>query len=119
MEVTKAQVIIKPWGHETIIADSPAYGCKLLLVKKGHRLSLQRHKLRDETWYILRGNMAIFTSSTPGHRRYLYTGDVITIPRGVWHRIAAEQGDVKLIEVTNGYVEGDIERKEDDYGRED
>ena len=55
VEVTKAQVIIKPWGHETIIADSPAYGCKLLLVKKGHRLSLQKHQQRDETWYVLKG----------------------------------------------------------------
>ncbi len=110
----KAERIEKPWGCEELIADEPTYGCKILTVKKGHRLSLQKHKLRDETWYVLKGNAHVNVYAIP---LVLRPGNMIQIPRGIWHRLGAVETDVKIIEATNGYVDDDIERKEDDYGR--
>ena len=112
----QAKVINKPWGHEIAIANEPAYGAKILMVKKNHRLSLQRHQQRDETWYVIWG-CAIITigESVLRYKRE----EIVQIPRGTWHRLGAEKKDIYVLEVTNGYVEGDIERKEDDYGRED
>ena len=109
-----SEQIIKPWGKEVLIADEPAYGCKILSVNKGQRLSLQRHQQRDETWYVLKGN-AIVTIGTI--KMVLRTGNIVLVPHNVWHRLGTGKTDVQVIEVTNGYVEGDIERKEDDYGR--
>ena len=109
-----SEQIEKPWGSEVIIADKPGNGCKLLTVKQGHRLSLQRHQQRDEMWYVLSGN-AIVTIGTV--KMVLRPGSMVSILRNVWHRLGAGKTDVQIIEVTNGYVEGDIERKEDDYGR--
>ena len=106
--------IEKPWGSETLIADEPTYGCKLLSVTHGHRLSLQRHQLRDETWYVLKGKAYVTIETT---KLVLRPGRIVQVPRNVWHRLGAVESDVQIIEVTSGYVEGDIERKEDDYGR--
>ena len=109
-----AEHIDKPWGKETILADEPAYGSKILTVKRGNRLSLQRHHKRDETWYVLKGS-AIVTIGTI--KMTLRPGGLVQVPRNVWHRLGAGKTDVQIIEITSGYVDGDIERKEDDYGR--
>ena len=112
----QAKVISKPWGHEIAIANESGYGAKILMVKKGHRLSLQRHQQRDETWYVIWGHAIITAGDVTLH---CGNSELVQIPRGMWHRLGANKKDVYVLEVTNGYVEGDIERKEDDYGRKD
>ena len=39
----------KPWGHEVWWARTERYVGKLLHVKKGESLSLQYHRVKDET----------------------------------------------------------------------
>ena len=106
--------IEKPWGSEVIIANKPENGCKLLTVKQGHRLSLQRHQQRDAMWYVLSGNAHVTLNS---FKMVMRPGSMVSVPRNTWHRLGTGKSDVQIIEVTNGYVAGDIERKEDDYGR--
>lgn len=110
----KAETVKKPWGHETIIADEPTYGAKILHVDKGEMLSLQRHKERDETWFVLRGTPQI-TDGNITHT--LLVNDIIQIARGTWHRLIGYRTEAVVLEVTNGYIDGDIERKDDKYGR--
>ena len=43
----------KPWGHELIFAENERYAGKLLVLEAGHRLSLQYHRRKDETIYVL------------------------------------------------------------------
>lgn len=40
----------KPWGHEIMFAVTEKYINKILFIKKSHRLSLQYHKQKDETF---------------------------------------------------------------------
>ncbi|HVO31919.1 MAG TPA: cupin, partial [bacterium] len=49
----------KPWGHEIIWAATPAYVGKLLHIKAGHALSLQYHKVKDETVYVQSGTLLL------------------------------------------------------------
>jgi len=109
------EVVEKPWGREIIIADESTYGAKILVVMAGERLSLQRHHLRDETWYVLKGTPRV----TNGEKTVvLRAGDLVQIPRCQWHRLEGYKGEAWVLEITNGYVDGDIERKDDKYGRQ-
>ena len=109
----------RPWGGYQILAggnDGPA-AVKILTVNPGSRLSLQTHQLRSEEW----------TAVSPGLKAQI--GDEIIeltpfctyrIPVGTVHRIINDSMEVgHIVELLFGvYDEEDIERLEDDYGRE-
>ena len=61
-EVTK---VPKPWGHEIIWAKTDRYVGKILHVKAGHALSVQYHNRKDETVYLLSGEL-IYWVKLPG-----------------------------------------------------
>jgi mannose-6-phosphate isomerase len=54
VEVT---TVPKPWGHETIWAKTDRYVGKVLHIKAGHALSVQYHRQKDETVFLLSGQL--------------------------------------------------------------
>jgi len=117
MEDKFPQKTEKPWGFELLFAHTPRYAGKLIFVKKGHRLSLQYHKKKDESIYLFEGKALI---EIEGSDRQLVQavaqpGYCLRIPPRTKHRVAAIE-DTTLIEVSTPELE-DIERLEDDYHR--
>ena len=106
--------IVRPWGGYTIMKKTNTYWVKKLYVKKGARLSLQRHQHRDEVWYVLSGEI----TACIGNKQYpAKSGEVVHIPKETKHRIVGTKEAV-VLEVAFGKVlERDIVRYEDDYGR--
>ncbi len=107
----------RPWGHYEILSDKNDHKVKRIIVLPGKRLSLQKHKYRSEHWFIVAGKGTI----TLGDRNFdLSKGDSIDIGCGEIHRVE-NKGDSNLvfIEVQCGesFLEEDIERLEDDFGR--
>ena len=47
----------KPWGHELIWARTDRYVGKILHIEPGHLLSLQYHEQKDETIFVLTGEI--------------------------------------------------------------
>ena len=47
----------KPWGHETIWAHTDRYVGKILHITAGQALSVQYHERKDETVFLLTGEM--------------------------------------------------------------
>jgi len=107
----------RPWGYYQVLADEPEYKAKKIVVYPGRRLSLQRHRLRSEHWYVVQGE-AMVTRNEEDIR--LEKGQAVDIPQGAWHRIMNPGNEnMVFIEVQTGdyFGEDDIERREDDYGR--
>ncbi|HEY0194141.1 MAG TPA: hypothetical protein VGC42_23650, partial [Kofleriaceae bacterium] len=52
-------VVDKPWGHELIWAQTERYVGKILHIRAGEALSLQYHRVKDETIMLLRGRMQL------------------------------------------------------------
>ena len=54
----------KPWGNELWIADGvrTPYALKRILFKAGNRTSLQVHKFKFETNYVLSGSGILYRS---------------------------------------------------------
>ncbi|MGH7814116.1 MAG: phosphomannose isomerase type II C-terminal cupin domain [Candidatus Binataceae bacterium] len=107
----------RPWGYYRILDEGNGYKVKLMMVKPGHRLSLQRHKRRAEHWHVIEGTALVTRND---EEIALSAGESIDIPRTAWHRVRNPgDSDLVFIEVQTGdyFGEDDIERREDDYGR--
>jgi mannose-6-phosphate isomerase len=107
----------KPWGHEEIWAETARYVGKTLVVREGHRLSLQHHVVKDETIRIASGTLRLTMEDANGVLRELTLGpgQAVRIPPGRRHRMLAIT-DVEILEVSTPELD-DIVRHEDDYGR--
>ena len=107
----------RPWGTFEILTESNGYKVKRIVVKPGHRLSLQLHGVRSEHWVVVAGEAL----ATVGEREVRIGVDqAIHIPPKTKHRIANLGPEpVIFIEVQcGGYLgEDDITRFEDDYNR--
>lgn len=108
---------VRPWGYFEILFQSNERTIKKLVVKPNQRISLQRHSLRDEFWFIENGK-AIVTLGE--NEQVLIRGNYIMIPKGTLHRIwnFNREEDLVLIEIAYGvFKEDDIIRYQDDYNR--
>jgi len=109
-------VIDKPWGFEKIWAFSnreDGYVGKIIHIKDGHRLSLQKHEKKEETILVMNGTLELVLEDGI---LCLNEGDSFHITPGVVHRFSAASGDCTLIEVSTKELD-DVIRLEDDYGR--
>jgi mannose-6-phosphate isomerase len=110
-------VVEKPWGHELIWARTDRYVGKILHVKAGHALSLQYHRVKDETIMLLSGRMEIvsFADGEPPQSRELGIREPFHITPGLRHRMVAIE-DTDVLEVSTPELD-DVVRLEDRYGR--
>src|SRR5262249_48408393 len=111
------QRVEKPWGHELIWARTAGYVGKILHIKAGHRLSLQYHRVKEETILLARGKMTLVFENEKGQLEevLLKEGEAHHITVGRQHRmIALEECDV--FEVSTPQVD-DVVRVADGYGR--
>lgn len=107
----------RPWGYYVVLADEPDLKVKRIVVHPGKRLSLQRHRMRAEHWYVLKGEAVVTRDDKELH---LKAGEAIDIPRGAVHRVRNPgRDDMAFVEIQTGdyFGEDDIERLEDDFGR--
>jgi mannose-6-phosphate isomerase len=109
----------KPWGWELIWADTEHYVGKVLFLKAGESLSLQFHRVKDESWYLHSGRAKVELGDAG---EGVLKEEVVAAPAffrfrpGTVHRVRAIE-DTTIIEVSTPQLD-DIVRLEDDYGRE-
>jgi mannose-6-phosphate isomerase-like protein (cupin superfamily) len=107
----------KPWGYELRWAVTDRYLGKLIHVDAGHSLSLQYHVQKDETLFVLSGDLDLVLEDGSGtvrtHR--LTAGMSARVRPGRRHRFRAVT-DVDICEVSSPEID-DVVRLEDDYGR--
>jgi mannose-6-phosphate isomerase len=113
------KVVPKPWGEERWLAHTDRYAGKLLILKKGHRLSLQYHERKHETQYVDSGRIKYTLGSIdrPGEYEEIIApaGTAVMLPPGAIHRMEALE-DSRFFEVSTPELT-DVVRLEDDYGR--
>jgi mannose-6-phosphate isomerase len=106
----------KPWGHELIWAVTDRYVGKILHIEPGHVLSLQYHQKKDESIYVLRGEIVlrIQQDDTLIERR-LGEGEAFHIRPRVVHQFEAVIAS-DLLEASTPELD-DVVRLKDRYGR--
>jgi mannose-6-phosphate isomerase-like protein (cupin superfamily) len=109
----------KPWGHELIWAKTDRYAGKVLFVRAGESLSLQFHRQKDESWYVLggRAELELGRVGDPVTKtEVIAKGAAFRFEAGTVHRVRAVE-DTTILEVSTPELE-DVVRLEDSYGRE-
>jgi len=109
--------IEKPWGGEELIEVNDRYMFKRLTMRAGHRCSLQYHKVKRETIYVLSGSLRILSGpSAEALGAKIYgPGETITLAPGVVHRMEGVTDSVYL-EASTPELD-DVVRLGDDYQR--
>jgi quercetin dioxygenase-like cupin family protein len=130
----EVRVVPKPWGHETIWANTDLYVGKVLHIKAGQSLSLQYHNLKDETIHLLSGTMIYRVGTEKGRKPEagsqkagdgqvpelrvieLKAGESFRNEPGTVHQMEAVT-DCVLLEASTPHLD-DVVRLTDRYGRE-
>jgi mannose-6-phosphate isomerase len=114
--LTPIKRVPKPWGYELIFAKTDRYVGKILHINKGESLSLQYHEMKDETLFVVTGELRL-TLEWNGDRREqpLRAGEAFHIPPRLIHRMEAVV-DTDVAEVSTTELD-DVIRLEDRYGR--
>jgi mannose-6-phosphate isomerase len=109
----------KPWGHETIWALSDRYMGKILHINAGHELSVQYHNEKDETIYVLSGQIVYRVQRDATDTLddvQLKVGESFRNTPGTIHQMVALT-DCEVLEVSTPHMH-DVVRLSDRYGRE-
>lgn len=109
----------RPWGGWVVLDKTAQLVVKKLIVAPGERISLQRHKFRSERWIVMQGEAQVQKGE---ETLMLRAGDGVLIPQNTKHRLNnSGDGELLVLEIQFGELlsEDDIERLEDDYGRND
>jgi len=111
------KMVLKPWGHELIFAVTKDYVGKILVIKAGHQLSLQFHKVKEETIFLRSGVMKFLIENDSGvvEEHLLTAGKSFHIRPNRKHRMVSVE-DCEVFEVSTPHLD-DVVRLEDSYGR--
>jgi mannose-6-phosphate isomerase len=116
---TEVRRVSKPWGHETIWAANDLYVGKILHITAGHALSKQYHRVKDETVYLLSGQLKYCVQLEGSERPedvMLKQGEAFRITPGTIHYMEAVT-DCDVLEASTPHLD-DVVRLQDRYGRE-
>ena len=112
--------IEKPWGWEIhFVPDDKPYMGKILHIKAGMRLSLQKHDEKEESWWLLTGRAMLIIENDEGEL------EEIEMKRDAGYSCQVNQKhrlkgitDCDIVEVSTPEI-GTTYRLEDDFERDD
>ena len=106
-EVCEGCKVPKGWGEELIIENNEMYCGKLLKFKAGCKFSMHYHLIKDETWYVDKGEFIyrwIDTETAETIEQKLKVGDVVRQRIGQPHQLEAFQHSIMKDGVDNNGV---------------
>jgi mannose-6-phosphate isomerase-like protein (cupin superfamily) len=116
----KVHVVEKPWGHEEWLSVTKRYVLKKLVLKKGARFSLQYHKKKEESLYLITGKIKLTLGKADKSGRLEVSvfkrGETLHLLPKTIHRAEALEESV-IIEASTPHLL-DVVRLSDDYRRE-
>ena len=108
--------VTRAWGWYKVLNDKISYKIKELVILPGKSLSMQRHFLRSEHWYVLNGrcHLIIRNNHTEEIINLSALSEGYLIPTKVWHKATnSSDKNCHILEVQYGHkcIEEDIERE--------
>ncbi len=113
MTSSEIKIVPKGWGYEKWIVNTEEYCGKLLHIVKGKKCSWHYHKLKDETFYLQRGQLLVRYSDDDdfenSKKLIMMEGDKFHVYRGLRHQMFALQ-DSDLFEFSTQHFDSDSNR---------
>lgn len=113
----KKKIILKPWGSEEILSHNNRYVLKKLTMKKGKRCSLQYHRKKHETVYVISGKLKVTIGKSLKRMKSLSLkkNQSLILEPFIYHRMEGLEKTVYL-EASTPQL-SDVVRISDDYNR--
>ena len=91
IEMYEPRILIRDWGSETIVAETPDYLGKILVYMPGKAGGLQFHVEKDESFHLSEGWGYLDYDAGDGKltRKVMTAGQTVHIPAGAVHRFEA------------------------------
>lgn len=99
------QIVPKVWGEEHWLVNEDYCG-KRLMVKKGYQCSIHYHKLKDETFHLVKGKIILELN---GNKIIMNAGESQRVKPGEKHRFIGLE-DSELIEFSTNHRDDDSYR---------
>jgi cytidyltransferase-like protein len=113
----KTSKTLREWGWYRVLDSKPGYKVKELVIEPGKSLSDQRHAMRSEHWYVLKGVCTMLTEIN--NIKQIHTlkelSSGFVIEKSVWHKaMNRSTAPCHILEVQYGEScdELDIERRD-------
>tara|TARA_R110002020_G_scaffold372852_1_gene584259 strand:- start:51 stop:464 length:414 start_codon:yes stop_codon:yes gene_type:complete len=103
----------KAWGYENWIINNELYCGKLLVFKINKQFSMHYHLLKDEAWYISKGEFLykwIDTENATEQETIVKKGDCIHLMPGQPHQMLALTEEATIFEVSTQHFDTDSYR---------
>ena len=110
--ISEGCIVPKGWGNELIIENNEMYCGKLLKFKKGCKFSMHYHMVKDETWYVEKGEFIyrwIDTETAEVKIVRLYPKDIVRQRPGQPHQLEAISNG-RIFEVSTHHEDSDSYR---------
>jgi len=113
------KVVPKGWGEERWIHNDELYCGKLLVLNKGKNCSLHYHKLKTETFYIVKGHLQMELTDLDGANKQppevrevfeMKEGDAILVHPGLVHRFTGISDVTHIMEFSTQHFDEDSHR---------
>lgn len=106
--------VVKAWGREIWLCNTPLYCAKLLVITPGFQCSLHRHLVKDETFFMLEGRYACAQFQDEAFQ-VLSPGTEFHVPPGRYHRFWVPKAfpQAVLLEISTQHSDDDVERLEE------
>ena len=103
------KIVNKIWGKEEWLVNSEFYCAKWLHLKKGYQCSLHKHKIKDETFYLVFGVVELEIGKLR-RRHTLFPGQQYRIKPNVLHRFKSLTPQSTILEVSTHHEDSDSYR---------
>jgi quercetin dioxygenase-like cupin family protein len=112
IQLVEQKIVEKKWGYEIILHNRGDYCGKILRFNKGGRCSMHYHLLKNETFYISKGEFDLYYYDTDNADLKvvrLVEGMIIDVEKGSPHQLVAII-DSEIFEVSTMHYDYDSYR---------
>ena len=90
IEKYEPKTLMRAWGWEIFVAETPHYIGKVLRMHQGAKGGLQKHVEKDETFHLWSGSAIVRTDDGDGLKEIrMWPGESFHIPAGSVHQVHA------------------------------
>ncbi len=97
------KIVLKDWGEEQWIVNNEKYCGKKMLIKTGFYCSYHMHKIKEETFYVLDGELEVIHE---GNYLKVGAGETLHIKPNEYHSFRALKGTI-FFEFSTQHLDGD------------
>ena len=83
---SSVKIVPKVWGEEQWLVNNEKYCGKRMLIKEGYYCSYHKHKIKEETFYVLEGSLEVIKE---GQYLVVKGGETLHLKPGEYHSFRA------------------------------